>query len=383
MRKTTFGKTGVQVSPLGFGCMRFPVIGKDNSRIDEAQAIEMIHHAIDQGVNYFDTAYPYHAFDFSKGGASEPFLGKALKNGYRDKVYIATKLPCWLVESPEDMDRFLDEQLKRLDSGSIDFYLLHALDRISWKKLLQFGVLDFLNRAIAEGKIRYAGFSYHDEAGLFKEIVDAYDWTFCQIQYNYLDEEFQAGTEGLKYAAAKGLAVVAMEPLRGGTLVNGLPPAAWKLMEQAAPERTAVEWALQWLWRQPEVTMVLSGMSHLDHVKENVQLARNISPNEWTVKDTEALAKAVGITRQLQRVNCTDCAYCMPCPEGVNIPRNFALCNDHYMVQDPVAKVRYQRLLTDTAKASNCVRCGHCEPLCPQGIQIMDELEHVAELFKA
>ncbi|MCK5691687.1 MAG: aldo/keto reductase [Bacteroidales bacterium] len=382
MRKTTFGKTGVQVSPLGFGCMRFPVIGKDNSRIDEAQAIEMIHHAIDQGVNYFDTAYPYHAFDFSKGGASEPFLGKALKNGYRDKVYIATKLPCWLVESPEDMDRFLDEQLKRLDSGSIDFYLLHALDRISWKKLLQFGVLDFLNRAIAEGKIRYAGFSYHDEAGLFKEIVDAYDWTFCQIQYNYLDEEFQAGTEGLKYAAAKGLAVVAMEPLRGGTLVNGLPPAAWKLMEQAAPERTAVEWALQWLWRQPEVTMVLSGMSHLDHVKENVQLARNISPNEWTVKDTEALAKAVGITRQLQRVNCTDCAYCMPCPEGVNIPRNFALCNDHYMVQDPVAKVRYQRLLTDTAKASNCVRCGQCEPLCPQGIQIMDELEHVAELFK-
>ena len=325
----------------------------------------------------------YHAFDFSKGGASEPFLGKALKNGYRDKVYIATKLPCWLVESPEDMDRFLDEQLKRLDSGSIDFYLLHALDRISWKKLLQFGVLDFLNRAIAEGKIRYAGFSYHDEVGLFKEIVDAYDWTFCQIQYNYLDEEFQAGKEGLKYAAAKGLAVVAMEPLRGGTLVNGLPPAAWKLMEQAAPERTAVEWALQWLWRQPEVTMVLSGMSHLDHVKENVQLASNISRNEWTVKDNEALAKAVGITRQMQRVNCTDCAYCMPCPEGVNIPRNFALCNDHYMVQDPAAKVRYQRLLTDTAKASSCVRCGQCEPLCPQGIQIMDELEHVAELFKA
>jgi len=383
MRQAAFGKTGLQVSTLGFGCMRFPVIGNDNSRIDEEQAMEMIHYAIDQGVNYFDTAYPYHAFDFSKGGASEPFLGKALKNGYRDKVYIATKLPCWLVESPEDMDRFLDEQLKRLDSGSIDFYLLHALDRISWKKLLQFGVLDFLNRAIAEGKIRYAGFSYHDEVGLFKEIVDAYDWTFCQIQYNYLDEEFQAGKEGLKYAAEKGLAVVAMEPLRGGTLVNGLPPAAWKLMEQAVPERTAVEWALQWLWRQPEVTMVLSGMSHLDHVKENVQLARNISRTEWTVKDNEALAKAVGITRQLQRVNCTDCAYCMPCPEGVNIPRNFALCNDHYMVRDPAAKVRYQRLLTDTAKASNCVRCGQCEPLCPQGIQIMDELEHVAELFKA
>ena len=383
MRETTFGKTGLQVSTLGFGCMRFPVIDNDNSRIDEAQALEMIHHAIDRGVNYFDTAYPYHALDFSKGGASEPFLGKALKNGYREKVYIATKLPCWLVESPEDMDRFLDEQLERLDSGAIDFYLLHALDHISWKKLLQFGILDFLNHAIEAGKIRYAGFSYHDEVGLFKEIVDAYDWTFCQIQYNYLDEEFQAGREGLKYAVDKGLAVVAMEPLRGGTLVNGLPPAAWKLMEQAAPERTAVDWALQWLWRQPEVTIVLSGMSHLDHVKENIQLASELSQSIWTRKDEDALARAVGITRQLQRVNCTDCAYCMPCPEGVNIPRNFALCNDHYMVQDPAAKFRYQRLLSDTAKASNCVRCGQCEPLCPQGIRIMDELEHVAELFKA
>jgi len=383
MRQTAFGKTGLQVSTLGFGCMRFPVIDKDNSRIDEEQAMEMVHHAIDQGINYFDTAYPYHAFDFSKGGASEPFLAKALKNGYREKVYIATKLPCWLVESQEDMDRFLDEQLKRLDSGSIDFYLLHALDHISWKKLLQFGVLDFLNRAIAEGKIHYAGFSYHDEVGLFKEIVDAYDWTFCQIQYNYLDEEFQAGKEGLKYAAEKGLAVVAMEPLRGGTLVNGLPPRAREVLKQATQGRTAVEWAFEWLWRQPEVTVVLSGMSHLDHVKENIQLAKNISREDWTVEDIDALARAVGITRQLQRVNCTDCAYCMPCPEGVNIPRNFALCNDHYMVQDPAAKLRYQRLLSDTAKASNCVRCGQCEPLCPQGIQIMDELEHVAELFKA
>lgn len=375
--------TGLQVSVLGFGCMRFPVIGNDNSRIDEEQAMKMIHHAIDNGINYFDTAYPYHAHDFSKGGASEPFLAKALKNGYREKVYLATKLPSWLVESREDMDRFLDEQLERLDTGAIDFYLLHSLDRISWKKLLQFGVLEFLNSAIEAEKIRYAGFSYHDEVGLFKEIVDAYNWTFCQIQYNYLDEEFQAGREGLNYAAGKGLAVVAMEPLRGGTLVNGLPPAARKVMLDAAPERTAVEWALQWLWRQPEVTVVLSGMSHLDHVKENIQLANDFSQKEWTAKDKDTLQSAVGITRELQRVNCTDCGYCMPCPEGVNISRNFALCNDHYMVQDPAAKLRYQRLLSETAKASNCVQCGQCEPLCPQGIHIMEELEHVAELFKA
>ena len=383
MREVTFGKTGCQVSVLGFGCMRFPVIGNDNSRIDEEQAMKMIHHAIDNGINYFDTAYSYHAIDFSKGGASEPFLAKALKKGYREKVYLATKLPSWLVESREDMDRFLDEQLERLDTGAIDFYLLHSLDRISWRKLLQFGVLEFLNSAIEAGKIRYAGFSYHDEVGLFKEIVDAYNWTFCQIQYNYLDVEFQAGREGLKYAAEKGLAVVAMEPLRGGTLVNGLPPAARKVMLEAAPGRTAVEWALHWLWEQPEVTVVLSGMSHLDHVKENIQLANDFSQKEWTAKDKDSLQCAIGITRELQRVNCTDCGYCMPCPEGVNIPRNFALCNDHYMVQDPAAKLRYQGLLSETAKASNCVQCGQCEPLCPQGIHIMEELEHVAELFKA
>jgi len=383
MRKIAFGSTGLQVSTLGFGCMRFPVIDNDNSRIDEEQAMEMVHYAIDKGVNYFDTAYPYHAYDFSKGGASEPFLGKALKNGYREKVFIATKLPSWLVQSREDMDRFLDEQLERLETGFIDFYLLHGLDGASWKKLLQFGVLEFLDSALEAGKIRYAGFSYHDEAGLFKEIVDAYDWTFCQIQYNYMDEEYQAGKEGLLYAAEKGLAVVAMEPLRGGTLVNGLPPAARKTLEKAVPERTAVGWALQWLWKQPEVTVVLSGMSHLDHVKENLQLANELSQKEWTEKDETTLQSAIGLIRGLKRVDCTACSYCMPCPEGVNIPRNFVLYNDHHMLQDPAAKLRYMRLLSDTAKASNCVRCGQCEPLCPQGIQIMDELEHVAELFKA
>ena len=379
MRKIAFGKTGLKVSALGFGCMRFPVIDNDNSMIDEEQAMKMVHYAIDKGINYFDTAYPYHGYDFSTGGASEPFLAKALKNGYRDKVYIATKLPSWLVESREDMDRFLDEQLERLDTSHIDFYLLHALDAGNWKKLLQSGVLDFLDRALKEGKIRYAGFSYHDETELFKEIVDAYDWTFCQIQYNYMDEEYQAGKEGLLYAAEKGLAVVAMEPLRGGTLVNGLPPAAREVMKQAAPERTEVGWALQWLWRHPEVTMVLSGMSHLDHVKENLQLASDLTQMQWTEKDEHALQKAVGIIRGKKMVDCTACNYCMPCPEGVNIPRNFALYNDYHMLQDPAAKLRYQRLLSDTAKASNCIQCGLCEPQCPQSIPIRAELEHVDE----
>jgi len=304
MRKIAFGSTGLQVSPLGFGCMRFPVIGNDNSMIDEEQAIEMVHHAIDNGINYFDTAYPYHGYDFSIGGASEPFLAKALENGYRQKVYIATKLPSWLVESREDMERFLNEQLERLNTSHIDFYLLHALDNKNWAKLLGFGVLDFLDKALESGKISYAGFSYHDETEFFKEIVDAYDWTFCQIQYNYLDEEYQAGKEGLLYAAEKGLAVVAMEPLRGGTLVNGLPPSAGDVMHQVRPQRNSVGWALQWLWKQAGVTMVLSGMSHLDHVKENLQLANDSAQEQWTEQDEDALKKVIGIIRGKQMVDC-------------------------------------------------------------------------------
>jgi len=383
MRKTTFGKTGLQASILGFGCMRLPVIGNDNSRIDEEHAMKMIHLAIENGINYFDTAYPYHGFDFSKGGASEPLLGRALKNGYRERVFVATKLPSWLVHTREDMDRFLDEQLERLGTGSIDFYLLHGLERPSWEKLHRLGVIDFLNSALETGRIRYAGFSYHDEISLFREIVDAYDWTFCQIQYNYLDTDFQAGKEGLHCAAGKGLAVVAMEPLRGGTLVNGIPADAREVMQQAAPRRTPAGWALDWLWEQPEVTVVLSGMSHLDHVRENLKLANDFTEGMWTEKDEVALQRSVWMIRELQRVNCTACSYCMPCPEGVNISRNFSLCNDHHMLNDPAARLRYQRLLSDTAKASNCIQCGQCEPLCPQGIQIMDELEYVAELFKA
>jgi predicted aldo/keto reductase-like oxidoreductase len=381
MEKVIFGNTGIEVSPLGFGCMRFPVLEKDNSRIDEEQATAMIRFAIEHGVNYFDTAYPYHGYDFSKGGASEPFLARALKDGYRERVYLATKLPSWLVESREDMDRFLDEQLERLNTGVIDFYLLHALDRNTWKKLSEFGVQEFLDSALKNGKIRFAGFSYHDEIDLFKEIVDAYDWSFCQIQYNYMDEEYQAGTEGLRYASERGLAVVAMEPLRGGTLVNGLPPEARKVFEEADPDKSVVDWAFQWLWKHPELSMVLSGMSDMDQVKENIQLAGNISLKEWSEKDEKTVQLVSGIINGKKKVDCTDCSYCMPCPEGVNIPRNFTLYNDFHMLNDPAAKFRYQRLLSDEAKASNCIQCGQCEPMCPQGIPIMAELEHVDDLL--
>ncbi|MCP4310782.1 MAG: aldo/keto reductase [Bacteroidetes bacterium] len=376
-----FGNTGLQVSALGFGCMRFPLIGKDNTMIDEEQATEMIRLAIEKGVNYFDTAYPYHAENFSKPGKSETFLAKALQNGYREKVYLATKLPCWLVESREDMDRILDEQLERLDTEYIDFYLLHALNRSSWAKMIKNGVLDFLGNALSNGKIRYAGFSFHDEVDLFKEIVDAYNWSFCQIMYNYFDEDFQAGREGLTYASRRGLAILAMEPLRGGALVNGLPGEARKVLHETDPGKSAVEWAFQWLWSQPEVTVVLSGMSSLDQLKENLDLAKRASGASWTERESEAILQVKRVISNLQRVNCTDCGYCIPCPEGVNIPRNFSLINDHHMLNDPAARNRYYALLGEKERAASCVECGECLEKCPQQIAIPDELQHVAELF--
>ncbi len=383
MQYRTFGKTGIKVSELGFGCMRFPIIGNDKTKIDEDQAIKMVHHAIEQGINYFDTAYPYHAEDFSKAGNSEPFLGKALKDGYREQIYLATKLPCWLVETREDMDKFLNEQLERLDTEYFDFYLLHALNRKTWDKMLSLGVLEFLQQAIKDGKIRFAGFSFHDEVDLFKEIVDAYDWSFCQIMYNYFDEHFQAGREGLNYARMKGLGVIAMEPLRGGALVNGLPEEAKELLHGIAPDRKEVGWALGWLWNQPQVTVVLSGMSTMEQVKENMELAGRQWQNPWTSVDQEAVEKVTRIIKNLEKVPCTNCGYCLPCPEGVDIPRNFALYNEHYMLSDPAAKGRYLGLLGEVERASNCVECGICLEKCPQQIAIPDELKKVTALFDA
>jgi predicted aldo/keto reductase-like oxidoreductase len=381
MEYRTFGKTGKQVSVLGFGCMRLPVIGGDVTRIDEGQAMEMIRYAIDNGVNYLDTAYSYHSDAVSEPGSCEPFLAGVLRDGYREKVHVATKLPSWLVGSRGDMDRFLDEQLERLGTATIDFYLLHSLNRSTWDKLVRFGVPDFLDKALEQGKIRYAGFSFHDELDLFKEITDAYDWNFCQIMYNYFDVHYQAGREGLLYAADKGMAVVVMEPLRGGSLVNGLPGDARKILSEAAPGRTEADWALRWLWRQPEVSVVLSGMSHMDQVRENLQLAATVPDASWTEGDDEAIGRVNHIINSLQRVSCTSCGYCMPCPEGVDIPRNFTLCNDYHMLNDPGAKFRYFRLLSETQRASNCVQCGECLEKCPQQIQIPDELEYVAALF--
>ncbi|TCL61931.1 hypothetical protein EDC14_103033 [Hydrogenispora ethanolica] len=378
-----FGKTGETVSALGFGCMRLPIRDDDPSHIDEAEAIRMIRYAIDAGVNYVDTAYPYHGTGFTHGGSSEPLVAKALKDGYRERVKLATKLPSWLIQSRADMDQYLDEQLERLETDHIDFYLVHSLNVSSWATVKQFGIAEFLDQALRDGRIKYAGFSFHDRLPLFKEIVDAYDWSFCQIQYNYLDENYQAGTEGLEYAAQRGLGMVIMEPLRGGKIVN-LPQAARDVLERTGSGRTPAEWGLRWVWNSPEVSVVLSGMTTMEQVVENVKAAGEVLPDSLSQEELAAIERVKRIFNERVKVQCTACGYCMPCPVGINIPGCFSFYNDHWVFDgNPQIKAMYQRqsTLTKAAPASKCVACGRCESHCPQGIAIRDELKRVTELF--
>jgi uncharacterized protein len=380
----TFGKTGERVSALGFGCMRLPVIDGVSTNIDDEKAIPMLRHAIDAGVNYVDTAYPYHGEGGGKGGASEPFVGRALRDGYRDKVFLATKLPSWLVETREDMDRFLNEQLARLETDRIDFYLVHALNAGSWSKLLALGVREFLDTALKDGRIRHAGFSFHDQLPLFKEIVDAYDWSFCQIQYNYLDEEFQAGKEGLHYAANKGLGIAIMEPLRGGRLVRDLPEGVQTAFASAPVQRTPAEWALRWVWNHPEAAVTLSGMGTMEQVEENIRTADAAQAGAMNGAELEVIDQARNVFRWT-KVNCTGCEYCLPCPAGVDIPGNFKFYNEYYFLnndnQRNLLKAAYQSKLLPQAMAVSCVECGSCEEHCPQNIAIPGEMRLVAELF--
>lgn len=371
------GKTGEMVSILGYGCMRLPVIDGNPESIDEKKAIRLVRYAIDHGVNYIDSAYSYHS------GMNEVFLGKALKDGYREKVHLATKLSCKRVNCKEDMDRFLNEQLEKLRTDCIDFYLLHAVKQSYWEKMKKFGVIDFLERARAAGKIKYTGFSFHDEPDVFKEVVDAYPWDLCQIQFNYLDENFQAGIEGLKYAAEKGLAVVIMEPLRGGNLASKVPEEAKKVWDIAEVKRTPAEWAFRYLWDYPEISVVLSGMSEMEHLKENLRIAEQGQPNSLSAEEKSLISEVSEIYRSRIKVNCTNCKYCMPCPSGVNIPRNLSYLNDVFMLDDMEnAKFQYGVLLLPEEKAGNCIECGECEEVCPQNIKKRKMLKEVREKFE-
>jgi len=372
MKYRTFGNIDWQASALGFGCMRLPTQDGEPGAIREKEAADMLHYAIDHGVNYLDTAYPYH------DGQSEPFLGRVLQGKYREKVKLATKLPCWEVEEKGDFDRLLDEQLKRLDTEQIDFYLLHALNKKSWKKVHSLGVLPWLEKARSSGRIAQMGFSFHDEFPVFKEIIDAYQgWEFCQIQYNYMDVKYQAGKKGLQYAADRGLAVVIMEPIRGGRLVD--PPQSIQSLWVKAPiQRSPAAWALHWLWNQPEVSLVLSGMSAMSHVRENVAAAERSQVGLLTQEEQELVYEVREAYQALSLIPCTQCEYCLPCPNGVNIPRILQIYNDSIMYDKPEYGVKgYNNWIPEEKRADQCEVCGECEEKCPQGIAISEWMEKI------
>ncbi|MCH4889212.1 aldo/keto reductase [Acidaminobacter sp. JC074] len=373
MEKRRFGKTEKMLSPLGFGCMRLPVVDGVYANIDEREAIKQIRYAIDKGVNYIDTAYPYHE------GKSEALVGKALKDGYREKVYLATKLPSWLIQTRDDMDKYLNEQLERLQTDTIDFYLIHALNKKYWANYMALGLFDFIDKAKADGRIKHIGFSFHDELDLFKEIVDAYDWEFCLIQYNFMDEDYQAGKEGLQYAHAKDLGLAIMEPLRGGNLVNNIPDDVMKIWNSSKIKRSPAQWALSFLWNQPEVGLVLSGMNDYDHIDENLQEASRVKPNTLSDEENKILDQVKNIYKTRTRVNCTGCKYCMPCPLGVDIPNAFLFYNNASMYQDTAAaKSQYNIFVSEENRASVCVDCGKCEKVCPQNLEIRNLLKDVS-----
>lgn len=374
MQYRPFGNINWQVSALGFGCMRFPTGDGESGVIREAEAANMLHYAIDHGVNYLDTAYPYH------GGQSEPFLGRTLRGQYRDKVKLATKMPCWKVEGRDDFDRLLNEQLDRLQTDQVDFYLLHALNEKSWQKMLSLDVLSWLEKARSDGRISYLGFSFHDQYPVFKEIVDAYqDWDFCQIQYNFMDVDYQAGKRGLRYASDRGLAVVIMEPIRGGSLVDP-PSSIEKLWKKAPVRRSPAAWALHWLWDQPEVSLVLSGMSALNHVKENVATAAQSSVNYLTEEEKVLIQEVREAYLSLSLIPCTGCKYCLPCPNGVNIPQILKIYNDAIMYDKPESGIsHYHNLIPEDKRADRCEQCGECEENCPQEIVISEWMETIHE----
>jgi len=365
MRYRKFGKLDWEVSVLGFGTMRLPWINGDYNRIDEPKATRILHYAIDHGVNYVDTGWMYH------DGNSERFLGRVLKNIYREKVKIATKLHFHSVETPRDFDKILHEQLKRLQTDHIDMYLLHGLCQAGWHKLRDWNVLCWAEKAIADGYIGHLGFSFHDSFPVFKEIVDAYDnWAMCQIQYNFLDENVQAGTKGLHYAAEKGLAIVIMEPLRGGHLAN--PPQEIREIWDRS-KKNPVNMALQWLWSKPEISSVLSGMNSMEQIRQNIEYASTSGRQVFSRSDLELISMVRDKYNKIKNVPCTKCRYCMPCAHGLDIPLNFELYNnDNRNLSESL-----YFFMPEEQRAGSCVECRECEEKCPQKIQISELMPEV------
>ncbi|MDR1395102.1 MAG: aldo/keto reductase [Deltaproteobacteria bacterium] len=388
MEKRLLGRSGEKGTILGFGCMRLPLNGPKPNNIDTDLAQRMLRRAIDGGVNYVDTGFPYHSGgDRTVPGESEPFTGRALRNGYREKVLLATKMPSWKPESKADMHQLLDFQLKRLETSWVDFYLIHNINTSVWDKMVSFKFNEFLDEAVKDGRIRYPSFSFHDSYDLFEKVIGSYDWVMAQIQYNYLDQNHQAGLKGVRLAASKGIALVIMEPLRGGFLVSQVPqePAGW--FKEVRPDWSLPAWGFNWLWNQKEVGVVLSGMSSMEQVEENLELAGKYQAGLFTAQDEETVGRAVDFFKRRIKADCTGCAYCMPCPSGVEIPKNLHLLNQYYLFDSDdfrkVCRLFYNLQLKPENMAGQCVSCGQCEEKCPQHLSIPEYLVQTSELYQS
>lgn len=367
-------KNGDQLSVLGYGAMRLPT---KNGRTDEKRAIEQIRYAIDHGVNYLDTAIMY---------MNEPLVGRALRDGYREKVKLATKLPPWTVNKEEDLKSTFKVQLENFKISYIDYYMLHGLNKANWNKMLDFNALEFLDEIKKQEKILNAGFSFHGDIDTFKEIIDAYDWDFCMIQYNFLDEKNQAGTEGLEYAASKDIPVIVMEPFRGGNLARNVPEEIQAIWDEAEVKRSPAEWSLRWVLNHPEVTCVLSGMNEEEHIKENIRIADEALPNSLTEDELKLVERVADKYRELMETGCTGCRYCMPCPRGVDIAKCFEVYDSAKLfntgnIQSKVMYAAGLGVMNDGKPgfASKCTKCGKCENHCPQELPIMDLLDDVSK----
>ena len=372
-------KTGDELFPLGFGAMRLPL---KNGKIDRTKAKELIYHAIDKGVNFIDTAYLY--------GDSETFLGEVLKGEYAQKVKICTKLPAINVRKYEDMEEILSEQLKRLQRDSIDYYLVHAVDLKAMNRLLKKGLIEFLNKVQNDGKIKHVGFSYHGPKEEFPILIDAYDWDVVMVQYNYFDENVQASIEGIEYAASKGMGIFVMEPLKGGILAGKMPPQAEEIFKKANPDKSNAQWAMEWVLNNRNISCVLSGMNSFEQLDENLEMAYKTTPMSMSFEDMETVELVKRVMRDSLKINCSTCGYCMPCPQGVNIPECMKIYNEKYLFnhkgfvnQSRIDYFQYVGgIMGNSGNAGKCNGCGRCLRKCPQKLDIISELKKVKKEFE-
>lgn len=374
MQYRTFKKLDREVSLLGMGAMRLPET--EDGQINEPEAIDIIRSAIDAGINYVDTAFGYH------NGKSEGLVGKALKDGYREKVLLADKMPIWLAKDEEHMKEMFQTQLERLDTDYIDMYLVHSVNKPNWKRIKKLNLMPFLEKMKAAGKIKHIGFSFHDSYELFEEVLDSYPWEFCQIQLNYMDKDIQAGVKGLKLAAEKGLSVIIMEPLKGGKLTTGIPPTVQELWDNAPVKRTPAEWGFKWLANMPEVTLILSGMSSGEQLQQNIATVSAADLNVLSDEERELIDKVSDEYNRLIKYSCTGCEYCLPCPQKLKIPDLIDTLNEWNIYgQNPATKMEYVEWVPEGRHASDCISCKACEKKCPQGLPIAQIMKETSEIF--